>query len=88
MNEQEWYNWKSDAITSLRLKYSQEETDKIMNFFERIKGKRERLLVGDENVDKLCDLFEDQPFPFNLYTSLMMRLWFYAPYILLQETVN
>ncbi len=93
MNEQEWKNWLLDARACLicTKKYSGEEISKIMTWFQHIRGSDERALIGDKAVDALSVVNKatiDRTGSFDLYGSLMARLFIYAPLILKEKTLD
>lgn len=87
MNEQEWKQWLLDARACLICtnKYSNGEISQIINWFYHIRGSDERALIGDEAVDALSTVNKatiNKLGCFDLYISLMARLFIYAPLIL------
>lgn len=90
MNHEECLKWEEDARAALLRIYSSEETEKILDWFRRIKGSNERDLIGDQAVEAMLVFVsvrgrKDRPFSFgarDLYNSLMARLFIYAPFIL------
>lgn len=96
MNPEQYAKWRSDAFQSLALseKFLPEEIEFVLEWFDSIKGQKERDLIGDALVDahcNMCDiLVDDCKKYFNsefLYFSLMSRLWIYAP-IIIAEKLN
>ena len=83
MNQQEYAQWRSDALTMLNLRYSEEESNVIIDWMDRIKGADERSLMGEirEHLDKILELDT----AWNLYNSLTYRMWLYAPHILRED---
>lgn len=81
MNEKEYFKWRLDAAFSLAGIYSREEIVKILAWFDNIKGSSERELVGEEALEGFTK-FHTNGKHWNLYNSLMSRLFVYAPFIL------
>ena len=81
MNEQEYAQWENDANWALTGKYTGPEANIIIGWFRSIDGRQERNLIGDEAVDAF-QIFCAAKGNFNLYDSLMSRLFIYAPLIL------
>jgi hypothetical protein len=81
MNKQEYLKWQIDATFALAGIYTKAEIVKIMLWFDNIRGRHERDLVGDASVDAFLT-FHIGDKHWNLYNSLMSRLFVYAPYIL------
>jgi hypothetical protein len=81
MNHEQYLQWESDARLILLAVYDPNEVNKILQWFRGIKGDDERQLVGSETVDMLNRSIGD----FSLYRSLMIRVWYYAPYILAED---
>ncbi len=93
MNEQEWKQWLLDAEQCLicTKRYSGEEISIIIDWFKHIRGSNERALIGDKAVDALSVVNKatiDKLGYFNLYESLMARLFIYAPLILSDKTLD
>jgi len=90
MNEQEWRQWLLDAEKCLicTKKYSDTEISAIIDWFYHIRGSNERHLIGDKAIDALSVVNEaaiDRLGSFDLYGSLMARLFIYAPLILKEK---
>lgn len=90
MNEQEWKQWLLDARACLICtnKYSSAEISTIIDWFYHIRGSNERHLIGDKAVDAhsiVCQATIDRLGSFDLYGSLMSRLFIYAPLILKEK---
>lgn len=83
MNKEEYLKWRMDAATCLMLRYNAEDTEKVLCWFDYIKGREERELVGDESVECMLK-FVTSCDNFDMYNSLMCRLFIYAPLILKQ----
>lgn len=81
MNEDEWEEWMSHArlILNITGKYWPNEVDEIIDWFRNIKGSSERGLMGDESINAFHIFIKGGQF--NLYDSLMSRLFIYAPMI-------
>jgi len=80
MNEEQFNKWIKDATNALMCVYSAEQAKIVVDWFETIKGRKERDLVGDTIVDKVTQHYAKTGH--GLYTSMMARLWLYAPAIL------
>lgn len=90
MNEQEWKQWLLDARACLICthKYSDTEISTIIDWFKHIKGSDERHLIGDKAVDAHSVIVQasiKRLGSFDLYGSLMARLFIYAPLILKEK---
>ena len=81
MNEQEYKKWEEDARRALSGVYVPGEIDMILDWFRCIKGSDERDLIGNDEVEAMR-LFVGARGRFDLYNSLMARLFIYAPLIL------
>lgn len=81
MNYEEYQKWYKDAETCLSLRYNADDTKIIMDWFSRIKGQCERELIGNDAVDAMLT-FVTAGGKFDVYNSLMCRLFIYAPLIL------
>ena len=84
MNQTDYTKWEEDAALALSGKYNQDEIEIIIDWFSRIKGSEEREMVGSEEVDAMLK-FVCAKDGFDLYNSLMARLFIYAPLILREE---
>jgi hypothetical protein len=84
MNHEEYLRWKADADRALSGKYTAEERAIIVGWFDYMKGQDERELVGNEAVEAML-VFVQAGNNFEVYDSLMARLFIYAPLILKQE---
>lgn len=84
MNEQQYYKWKADTYNALvdSSVYSQEEAEIIVDWFDSIKGTRERCWFGDELLDSLTEHWKDSPYENFVYKTLTARAWLYADKIL------
>lgn len=81
MNTQEFQKWEQDARQALLNLYTPAETEVVLRWFRNIKGQEERDLVGNEEVESMLKFVCAQS-NFNMYNSLMSRLFIYAPLIL------
>lgn len=84
MNLAQYYNWRANALTSLSYVYTIEESYKVLDWFDRIKGEEEYELTGHVTQESLRSI-RDQTMNFNLYNDLMMRVWLYAPFIIAEK---
>ena len=81
MDQEEYKKWENDAKHCLSVKYNQEEIGRILEWFRSIKASDERDLIGSDRVESFSQFYGYNK-NWNLYDSLMARLWVYAPYIL------
>lgn len=81
MNEREYLNWEQDVLHCLSVKYSEEEIWQILYWFQNIRSSGERDLIGQKRIDAFQKFFPYND-KWNLYDSMMVRVWVYAPYIL------
>lgn len=81
MNVQEYERWEQDARRALSGRYASEEIDTILGWFRSIKSVDERELIGDAEVRAMLTFVAARG-NFDLYNSLMARLFIYAPLIL------
>lgn len=81
MNQEEYKRWEHDADNALSGRYTQAERATVLAWFRTIKGADERELVGNAEVDAML-VFVGAKGSFDLYNSLMARLFVYAPLIL------
>lgn len=81
MNQEEFKVWEHDAARALSGRYNQEEIETVLEWFRRIKGAEERDLIGDKALEGMS-AFVAAKDNFDLYNSLMARLFIYAPLIL------
>ena len=84
MNHEEYLRWDADANRALAGKYTQEERAIILRWFRNIKGQEERELIGNEEVEAMLT-FVGAAGNFDVYNSMMARLFIYAPLILKEE---
>jgi hypothetical protein len=84
MNEQEYAQWRVDAMKAMeRRGYTSKEIVAILLWFDYIKGSNERDLIGEDRLNAFAVFSAADPMDgkWNLYDSLMARLFIYAPYI-------
>jgi hypothetical protein len=81
MNEEEYEEWERHARLMLNIsgKYWPNEVNEIIGWFRHIDGAAERGLLGDGSIDAFLVFIKGGQF--NLYDSLMSRLFIYAPMI-------
>lgn len=84
MNQEEYAQWELDAARALQSRYNQAQITCVLRWFRGIKGADERELVGDAAVDGML-VFVCAKDNFDIYNSLMARLFVYAPLILREE---
>ena len=84
MDSIQYKQWETDADRALSGKYNSEEREIILEWFRRIKGQDERDLIGNDGVEAMLT-FVAAADNFDLYNSLMARLFIYAPLILREE---
>lgn len=84
MNKQEYQKWEDDARLALSGKYTADEAGIILDWFRNIKGAGERDLIGHDAVEAMLTFVAAQD-NFDLYSSLMARLFIYAPLILRED---
>lgn len=84
MNEQQYYKWKTDTYNALVGSgvYNQEQAQIIVDWFDGIKGSRERRWFGDELIDALSNHWFDYPYENFVYKTMTTRAWLYADKIL------
>lgn len=85
MNEKEYYAWQDTVTQVLILSgYSNEEICKILRWWDGIKGRLEKELVGEKTFDALYNLLDDtmKDRGYNSQRDWTIRILFYAPYIL------
>ena len=85
MNQVEYDKFEVDARNALSGKYSPEQIHVILDWFQTIDTRGEINLIGIDRFDSMLIFIVNKPF--NLYDSLMARLFIYAPLILKKETV-
>ena len=83
MNQEQYAKWEYDARRALSGRYTDAEIDILLRWFRCIKGADERDLIGHEAVEAML-VFTEAGGRFDLYNSLMARLFVYAPLILAQ----
>lgn len=81
MNEEQWKEWESNAKLALFPKYTPEEIDQVLKWFKSIKASKEKDLIGEEALSAMLT-FVSAGDNFDMYNSLMARLFIYAPLIL------
>ena len=84
MNAKEYIEWRLDVYHCLGCKYSSKEITIIVEWFDLIKGKKEAALIGPDRLEAYR-MFNGDPDTnphYNLYDSMMIRVWAYAPAIL------
>lgn len=81
MNAEQYAAWEQDAARALSGRYTPQEVAIIIRWFSFIKGAGERDLVGDEAVEAML-VFVGARGRFDVYNSLMARLFIYAPFII------
>lgn len=81
MDELEYRKWEAEARVALACRYTTEETDEVLNWFRTIKGSKERDLIGSDAMEGMLT-FVAAKGGFDIYNSLMARLFIYAPLIL------
>ena len=87
MNKKEYIEWRLDVYHCLGCKYSSKEISIILEWFDRIKSSEEVALIGSKCLEAYR-IFHGDPETnphYNLYDSLMIRVWAYAPAILKQH---
>ncbi len=85
MNKEQFALWVIDIRHALHRRYTQKETQIIIDWFETIKGSKERDLIGygmfHEIILPLMDhLYSSEQWC--MYHSMNIRVWIYAPYII------
>ena len=84
MNEDEYVDWEDDAFNCLSYKYEKKEVYTVLRWFRSIKASKEAALIGSERLEAYR-IFHGDPDAnphYNLYDSMMIRVWAYAPAIL------
>lgn len=84
MNEQQYYKWKADTHEALVGSgiYNAEQAQIIVDWFDSIKGSRERQWFGDELLDALSNHWSGSPYENFVYKTMTARAWLYADKIL------
>lgn len=84
MNEQQYYKWKTDTHDALVISgiYGEIEAQIIVDWFDSIKGEKERNWFGDDLVDSLTRHWENFEYESFVYKTLTARAWLYADRIL------
>jgi hypothetical protein len=89
MNHQELLRWRNDAYIALSRRYSAQECRTILDWMHNAKSGDEHELVGDARYVAVVEAgILDDHNDFDLYNSLMWRIWYYAPFILKQAAPN
>lgn len=84
MNEEQYAQWEVDAARALSGRYTEAEIAIVIAWFYSIKGVDECELIGDEAVKAMLEFVRAKN-NFDMYNSLMARLFIYAPLILAQH---
>lgn len=84
MDQEQYAQWEDDARRALTGRYGAADIETILSWFRSIKGADERELVGHKEVEAMLT-FVSARGNFDLYNSLMARLFVYAPLILLES---
>lgn len=79
--------WQEEARRALAKIYTDEAIEIILDWFDYVKGRKERELVGDAVVDALGSIWDSMD-TFDFYSSWMIRLFLYAPAILKEASAN
>lgn len=81
MNEMEFNKWTDDATQALLRtgRYTADEITKILAWFWSMDSRAESDLIGDDALKALSMVLEQN---FDMYNSLMVRLFVYSPLIL------
>jgi hypothetical protein len=86
MNEHEYNDWRKTMIYLLMKRgYAGFEAEKVMKWWDGIKGKYEVELVGEDNFNKIRAIIDAMQ-PYNSFDSWTIRVLFYAPFILKENT--
>lgn len=92
MNESEFKKWLDDASAILAIAgYSPKDSKIIIEWFRSMKGSDERLLIGNKAVNGHLIMVAasiGKLGKFDLYGSMMSRLFIYAPLILKEHSEN
>jgi len=87
VNEREYAQWRTDALEALLKLYSEEDSNKILRWFDRIKGSEELSLIGQTAFDGMIaftGIGLDKKV-WKLYNTMMARMFMYAPLILMED---
>ncbi len=83
MGINEFEDWCNDAWDALCKVYTEAESECIVDWFRHIKGSDEYELIGHERLEAFLTFSTPENVRwFNVYSSMMSRVWIYAPYIL------
>lgn len=88
MYKEEYQRWRADMFAALTAtRYSKEEAEIILDWFDRIKASGERDLIGDRKFDAMmiytgADCVGEFDPDWTLYDNMSSRVWEYARYIL------
>lgn len=81
MDQELYQAWERDAAHALSGRYSAPDIELVLDWFRNIRTTRERELIGEEALAAML-VFVKAKEGFDLYHSLMARLFIYAPLIL------
>ena len=82
MNETEYKDWKDTVrLVLVRSGYTEAEATIVLKWWDGIKGRLERELVGDTVFDALYTVLNNRK-DYNAYRDWTARILIYAPYIL------
>ena len=87
MNEELFKQWCVDAKRALSGRYTEPETEIIVEWFSRIKASDERRLIGDNGIESMLEFFNSAGYV-DVYSSMMCRLFIYAPLILKEHSLE
>jgi hypothetical protein len=85
MSEEEYYKWCNDALIGLLCRYTNDECIIILEWMDMIKARKENDLVGDERYKGVLACINIELEHLDMYSSMMWRAWYYAPFILRQH---
>lgn len=83
MNTKEYKTFEEHARNALSGKYTPAQIDVILDWFRNIDTSGEIKLMGEARLECMLTFVINDPF--DLYDSLMARLFIYAPLILKKE---
>jgi hypothetical protein len=82
MGEFEYFKWKTSMLALLYARgYNMTEIQYLLSWWDGIKAKGERTLVGDDKFEFIVKL-SDFPEEYNSFDNWTIRLLLYAPLIL------
>ena len=84
MNRDQYNQWREHARQLLLNLYTETQVRVVLHWFDNIKGAGERDLVGNDEVNAMLT-FAQARNSFDLYNSLMARIFIYAPLILKED---